>query len=177
MSTGVEHGDEQILWDHYHRNPTPDQREVLITRYIPLANRLAAQLYAGRQVYEIEFNEYRQYALIGLIESIDRYDPARGASFATYSGHRIRGAILNGVEKYSEKQQQISARARLRQERFEDLLKEATAIQQEPLLQMVDVAIGIAIGYLLEDSGMYRGSDDEGYEHNVYSSKIGRAHV
>lgn len=170
MTADTELGDEQELWNSYLSAPTTSSRELLIVRYMPLANRLAAQLYAGRQVYEIEFNEFRQYALLGLIESIDRYDPDRGASFSTYSSHRIRGAILNGIEKHCEKQQQISARTRLRQERFGDLLKEATTAQQDPLVQMIDAAIGIAIGYLLEDSGMHRGGD-EGYEHNVYSSR------
>jgi RNA polymerase sigma factor FliA len=170
MTAETELGDEHALWQRYVEVRSADDRESLVERYTPLAGRLAGHFYAGRQVFEIEYEEFRQYALLGLVEAIDRYDPNRGAAFATYASHRIRGAILNGIEKHCERQQQISARSRLRQERFEGLLKDAAAAQQDAFARMVDVAIGVAIGYMLEDSNMYRG-DDEAYDHNVYRSR------
>lgn len=129
----------------------------------------AAMLYGERHIPEIEFDEFHQYALIGLLEAVDRYDPDRGASFSTFAGLRIRGAILNGIEKHCEKQQQITARARLREERFQHLLEEVTGEHDDPFLRLVDLAIGTAIGYMLEDSGMYRG-EEKTYEHNIYRS-------
>lgn len=170
MSLETEIADDRMLWQRYVGQRDGSDRELLVMRYMPLATRIAAHMYSGRQVFEIEFEEFRQYAMLGLLEAVDRYDPDRGASFATYASHRMRGAILSGVEKYCERQQQISARARLKQERFEGLLKEATDEQADPFLRLVEVALGVAIGYMLEDSSMYQ-SEDEGYDHNVYRSR------
>jgi len=144
-------------------------RQKLVERYGELARMHAAMLYAKRQIPEIEFDEFHQYALVGLLEAVDRFDPGHGAGFATYAGHRIRGAILNGIEKHCEKQQQISARTRLREDRFQHLLEEVTGEQESPFLRLVELAIGTAIGFMLEDSGMYQG-EERTYEHNIYRS-------
>lgn len=162
-----ESADERALWDRYRREPGRIDRDALITRYMPYANMLAAKYYAGRHIPEIEFDEFRQYALVGLVESVDRYDPAYGAMFKTFAAHRIRGAILNGIEKYNEQQQQISARARLREERCKELMSEIGQEQADPFTSLVDTAIGLAIGYMLEDSGLFQHTDP-GYEDNAY---------
>ena len=37
--------------------------------------------------------------MIGLIKAVDRYDPERGASFATYATALTRGAILDELRR------------------------------------------------------------------------------
>ena len=100
--------DESELWQQYLTKPTAEYRDILINKYSGYANILAAKLFASRQVLEIEFDEFKQFSMVGLIESIDRYNPSLGATFKTYASHRIKGAVLDGIEKYCEKQQQIS---------------------------------------------------------------------
>lgn len=131
----------------------------------------AAKLYADRQIREIEFDEFYQYGLLGLIEAVDRFDPTRGVQFSTFASHRIRGAILSGIEKYCEKQQQIALRKRLRDERFQELLSDAGAGDTDPFSTLIEMAVGTAIGYMLEDSGMYQHDADTAYQHNVYRSR------
>lgn len=162
--------DEQLAWLEFLRAPSAKLRDRMIERYAEFARMHAAKLYADRQIREIEFDEFRQYALIGLIEAVDRYDPARGASFRTYASHRIRGSILSGIEKYNEKQQQITTRTRLREERFQALVNELGCRDKDPFLNLVELAIGTAIGYMLEDSRMYQ-RDEDAYEHNIYRSR------
>lgn len=167
METDSALDQERTIWEAYRLDRSPAMRAELVMRYTPFANMMAAKYFASRQIYDVEFEEFRQYAMLGLIEAIDRFDPAQGASFKTYSAHRIRGAVLSGIEKYSELQQQITARSRLRDERFKDLLSEVSANQHDLFSRLVDTAIGVAIGYMLEDSGMYQQAE-ESYEHNVY---------
>ena len=162
--------DERSVWQRFVRNRDPGDRETLIACHADLARMHAAKLYADRQILEIEFDEFHQYALVGLVEAVDRFDPEREASFKTYAGHRIRGAILNGIEKYCEKQQQIAARTRLREERLQELLSGVTAEETDPFLRLVDLAIGTAIGFMLEDSRMYQ-AEERAYEHNIYRSR------
>ncbi|WP_148042278.1 sigma-70 family RNA polymerase sigma factor [Pseudomethylobacillus aquaticus] len=159
------------IWEAFLRERSGQARETLIQQYSSFANMLAAKLYANRQVDHIEFDEFRQHALVGLMESIDRYDPMHGASFETFAAHRIKGAILTGVEKYCERQEQISARARLRKERMQQLLLSVAEANTDPnpFMRLVDIALGTAIGYMLDDSGMYQ-SGQEVQEHNVYRS-------
>ena len=162
--------DESELWQQYLTKPTAEYRDILIRKYSEYANIMAAKLFAGRQVLEIEFDEFKQFSMVGLIESIDRYNPSFGANFKTYASHRIKGAILDGIEKYCEKQQQISARSRLRAERMQNFLQEVALHQEDVFARLVDVAVGTAIGFMLEDTGMYQ-SDVETIGQAAYSSR------
>ncbi|HEY0823666.1 MAG TPA: sigma-70 family RNA polymerase sigma factor, partial [Ramlibacter sp.] len=123
---------------------------------------VAASYYSRRFHDEIEFGDYLQYASLGLLEALDRYDPARGVQFRTFAARRMHGAILNGLERLTEKQQQIAARQRLRAERLQDLKSLAqvgsgAAGPQQPdqLLRFVsDVGIGLALCWMLEGTAM-----------------------
>jgi RNA polymerase sigma factor for flagellar operon FliA len=158
--------EEQELWSAWTEQRDADAREKLIGHYLPFANMLAAKLYAGRQVDQAEFEEYRQYAIVGMIEAVDRFDMMRNASFRTYAGHRITGAVLNGIEKACEKQQQITARASLRKERLESMRDgERKASPQDLFSGLADLALGLALGYMLEDSGMFQEQEQQYTEH------------
>lgn len=113
-------------WWHAVR-ATPNQpegraaREQLIAHYLPHARMVAAMVYRTRYHDEIEFADYLQLASVGLIEAIDRFDATRGVPFRSYATWRVRGAILNGLDYQTEKQQQIAVRRRLRDERLESI--------------------------------------------------------
>jgi RNA polymerase sigma factor for flagellar operon FliA len=104
-----------------------------------------------------------------LLEAVDKYDPTQNASFATYASYRIRGAVLNGVEKTSERTAQYGFKRRVRRERLESLSKGTTEAPQSDLfMEMVDAAIGLALGYMLEDSGMYHHGDEVAQHDDPY---------
>lgn len=155
------------LWTRYLASRDPAVRDEVAARYDDLARILAARAYSGRISTELEFDDYLQFARIGLLESIDRFDPSRGAKFETFSGHRITGAILNGVESLSEKQKQVSVRQQVLKERAASQREGAAAKGHDTFERLASVAIGLAIGFLLEDSGMYAAEEavcpDEGY--------------
>jgi RNA polymerase sigma factor for flagellar operon FliA len=105
------------------------------------------------------------------MESIDRFDPSREASFPTYATYRIRGAILNGIEHASEHTAQREHRRRVRSEERLISARERAGGEDEKdaLSEMVDVTIALALGYVLEDSGLWR-SLDEDSESDPYKS-------
>jgi len=159
---------ERELWHAWSVQRDPDARRQLIDHHLPFANMLAAKLYAGRQVGQLEFQDYRQFAIVGMIEAIDRFDATRNISFKTYGGHRINGSVLNGVEKSCEKQQQITARSHLKQQRLESIRQDADESADKDLFaELAEVAIGLALGYMLEDSGMYQPHEEQ-YTENFY---------
>lgn len=96
--------DESVhaLWARFTESRELALRGRLIERYLPLARSAAARFYRLRSDDSVPFEDYLQYARIGLVEAIDDYDPGREASFETYSSYRIRGAVLNGLGRESE---------------------------------------------------------------------------
>lgn len=164
---------ENALWSAWRQGDNPAAaRQHLIEHYLPFAHMLAARLYAGRHIQQIEFEEFRQYAVVGMMEALDRYDASRNASFKTYAAHRITGAVLNGIEKSCEKQQQIAAKSNRKQQRLESIRSDGDqddrpASRKDLFSELADLAIGLALGYILEDSGMYHAQEEQ-YTENFY---------
>lgn len=75
----------------------PSQEE-MVTDHINLVKRIAHHL-AARLPATIEIDDLLQAGMIGLLEAANNFDASRGASFDTYAGIRIRGAMLDEVRK------------------------------------------------------------------------------
>lgn len=146
--------EEERLWRRYAERGDDQARNALVAHFSPFAERIAGRLYAGRHVVELEHEDFRQFALLGLIEAVERFDPAGGARFKTFAGYRIRGAVLDGVERLCERQQQINARRRLKAERVASLA-EGDEAGSDPFAELAEIAIGLAIGFILEDTGLF----------------------
>lgn len=139
--------EERALWMEYVAKRTGVLRVRLIERYLPESRTLAAYMFGRRIDRNAEFDDYLQYARIGLLEAIDRYDPMREARFVTYASHRMRGAILNGVLRSTEGAAVSRYRRTLLQQRMESL---RTAGGDDVFSQMVDRTIGVALGLILD---------------------------
>lgn len=69
-----------------------------IEAYLPLVKRIAYHL-KGRLPDSVMVDDLIQSGIIGLIESSQKFDATQGASFETYAGIRIRGAMLDEIRK------------------------------------------------------------------------------
>jgi RNA polymerase sigma factor for flagellar operon FliA len=148
---------ERALWSALREHGDESAREALLAHHMPYARVIAGKLYAGRTHDDIEFDDYLQYASIGLLEALDRYEPDRGAQFRTYASTRMMGAVLDGLERLSERQQQIALRQRLRarEARAASLAEDVGSARDAVLLQqMASIGIGLALGVLLDGMGM-----------------------
>lgn len=157
------------LWQALGAGANPSTRAQLVDHYLPFARMFAAKLYAKRTYAELEFMDYMQFASIGLIESIDRYDVSLGVPFEGFAAPRIGGAILNGIESLSEKQKQVGARKRIVKERIASSTDSNAGHNGTDALfaYLAEIAIGLAVGFALEDSGMYQ-SEAPSYPDNTY---------
>ncbi len=70
--------------------------DALVQEYAPLVKRIANHL-RGRLPDGVNQDDLIQVGLIALLEAARRYSPAKGASFETYAGIRVRGAMLDEV--------------------------------------------------------------------------------
>lgn len=153
--------EEDMLWLAYRKQPTQALRDRLVSRYLPYARAIAARMYSRRGGQDFEFDDYMQYASLGLMECVDRYQPGLGASFKTYATTRMTGSILNGLEKLTERQQQLSIQRRMTAtgERVaslaEDDAPDGAEESTEALFRRLAAAgVGVALGVLLEGSGL-----------------------
>jgi RNA polymerase sigma factor FliA len=74
-------------------NSAPEESFI---KYAPFVKKIAYHL-MGRLPANVQIEDLIQAGMIGLIEAVKNYDAAQGASFETYAGIRIRGAMLDEV--------------------------------------------------------------------------------
>src|SRR5512134_2382809 len=69
------------LWQGFMASRDAGLRKRLFAFYQPYAKRLAVRLYVLRRDNSVSFSDYLQYAHVGLVESIDRFEPERPVLF------------------------------------------------------------------------------------------------
>jgi RNA polymerase sigma factor for flagellar operon FliA len=86
------------LWRRYRATNDPRLRDRLIMTYAPLVKHIVY-----RKIREVpshqEADDYISRGLEALITSIDRYDPARGATLEQFLWTRIHGAVLDELRR------------------------------------------------------------------------------
>ena len=71
-----------------------ENREAVVVEYSPMVKYVANRI-ALRLPSHVEVEDLISVGVLGLIDAIEKYDPARGAKFKTYAEFRVRGAILD----------------------------------------------------------------------------------
>lgn len=156
---------EAELWRR-HAAGDAHARAELLERHVPYARVVAASFYKRRTTDDVEFGDYLQWAAVALIESVDRFRPDQGAGFRTFAAHRMRGAILDGLRQSTEHRQQVAAKRQLEKDRLESVTASGSSMASEDLpgrsgkelfAFLADVGVGLALGILLEGTGMIDG--------------------
>jgi RNA polymerase sigma factor for flagellar operon FliA len=75
-----------------------ERQQKLVESHLDLSRRAAAMVYPRVRAY-VEFEELVSLANAGLAEAASRYDPNRGASFATFAWYRVHGSIIDGLRR------------------------------------------------------------------------------
>jgi hypothetical protein len=100
--------------------------------------------------------------MVDLIESVDRYDPGTEASFSTFACYRIkgaRGAVLNRLQRATERRQQLLFRRRQRRERFASIAAGVGEAESDPFSEMAGVTVEPALSFMLDTHG-FKAFDD-----------------
>ncbi len=87
--------EEARLWQAYKGRGDGRSRARLIEAYQPLVFKVAMHL----RLREALIMDMIQEGTVGLIEAVERFDPARGVRFSTFATFRIRGRILNALRR------------------------------------------------------------------------------
>ncbi|MEN8260350.1 MAG: RNA polymerase sigma factor FliA [Pseudomonadota bacterium] len=84
----------------------------LLLRHAPLVKRIACHL-MNRLPDTMQLEDLIQAGMIGLLEASRNYDANQGASFETYAGIRIRGAMLDEVRRLDWTPRNVYKKARM----------------------------------------------------------------
>ena len=87
--------EEKVLWQQFKQADDMQSRRRLIEHYQPLVVKSLSR-WRGKDAGMMDLV---QEGTIGLIESVENFDPDRGVAFSLYALHRIRGRILNFLAK------------------------------------------------------------------------------
>lgn len=78
---------------------TPEERTYLINVHIPWARCIAAGM-LGRAPHEMDLEDVVGFAVQGLCEAVDAYNPEMGCVFKTFARYRITGAVFDGYRDW-----------------------------------------------------------------------------
>nr|WP_216599270.1 RNA polymerase sigma factor FliA [Vibrio hepatarius] len=84
-----------LTYDQYGNQ---NSQRVFLEKYSVLVKRIAHHL-LGRLPPSVQVEDLIQSGMIGLLEAQKNYDGSKGASFETYAGIRIRGAMLDDIRR------------------------------------------------------------------------------
>ena len=82
------------LWQEFKRSHAAEARERLILHYAPLVKYVASRVATGLPA-SVEQADLVSYGMFGLIDALEKFEPARGNKFETYAIPRIKGAIID----------------------------------------------------------------------------------
>ena len=169
-SNATEKGENQIeekIWNEYLQSGDVNRRAELIGRYLPYLKGIARTIFFQVRAPELDLEDCIHFGMVGLLESMNRYNPERKINFQTFAYRRIRGAILDGIRKFSERLDRQSLRKTNLEKRTESIV-ESRALEtgREVFFDTIlEVTIDLAITCLLERAGK---QDTKTYQDTPY---------
>ncbi len=126
-------------WRRYRRDGEREVRDQLVLAYSPIVKHVAGRI-ASRMPAHVDLADLVAYGLAGLIEAVERYDPARGVKFESFAGLRIRGAIIDAMRSLDWVPRAVRDEAREFEQTSADLM---VFLQRLPTDAEIATALGI----------------------------------
>lgn len=95
------------------------QRHQVVEQHAGLVKRIAHHL-KGRLPANVQLDDLVQAGMIGLLEAARQFDYGKGASFETYAGIRIRGAMLDEIRRQGWAPRSVHRNSRLISEAIQE---------------------------------------------------------
>ena len=86
------------LWKKYVKTKSKSIKQQLIEEYIELVKIVAGRMY-NYYGSKVEYDDLIGFGVIGLIDSIERFDLNKNTKFETYAQIRIKGTIIDNIRK------------------------------------------------------------------------------
>ncbi len=108
------------LWDAFKSTADAGMRERLILHYAPLVKYVASRVATGLPA-SVDQADLVSYGMFGLIDALEKFEPARGNKFETYAIPRIKGAIIDELRAMDWVPRSVRFKAREIEKAYADL--------------------------------------------------------
>jgi len=112
------------LWDEFKQSEASgardSARERLILHYAPLVKYVASRVATGLPS-SVDQADLVSYGMFGLIDALEKFEPARGNKFETYAIPRIKGAIIDELRAMDWVPRSVRFKAREIEKAYSDL--------------------------------------------------------
>ncbi len=154
--------EEAALWTAFKVEGSLLARERLFSRHAAFARNIARRHHRERSRGDIDPLDVQQLAFAGLLEALDNFDPRQGVPFRPFAAHRISGSVRDGIVRMNEMREQLSWHHRTRRERLQSLsdANADSATTSEAMAKLAEIAVGLALGFMLEGTGLFAPGDD-----------------
>lgn len=112
--------DLEDCWQRWFDRRDPVARDRIIVHYSPLVKFVAGRIGAGLP-NSVDPGDLVGAGVFGLMDAVERFDPARGVKFETFAVPRIRGAVFDGLRSLDWVPRSVRSRAREVENAFQRL--------------------------------------------------------
>jgi len=150
MEANVKAVEPRELWRQYKEQGDERARERLVVAYSPLVKFIAGRMASGLPSH-VQESDLISYGLLGLMGSIERFDPEREIKFETFAVARIKGAIIDELRSLDWVPRSVRARARDVEKAHAELEAELRrSPTDEEMAERLGIAVEDFLGALLE---------------------------
>jgi RNA polymerase sigma factor for flagellar operon FliA len=141
--------EEASLWRRFAATQESRLREGLFDRYRNYARALARRHVRRMAAAADVGQDLEQFAYRGLLEAIDRFDPALGPPFPAFAAPRIAGSIVDGLAELDESGARLRFQRRVERERLASLA-EAEKGKRSATELLGDLVTELALSLMLD---------------------------
>jgi RNA polymerase sigma factor FliA len=132
------------MWSRFKRDGAMDARDILLIHYSPLVKYVASRVATGLPA-SVEQADLMSYGMFGLIDALEKFDPARSIKFETYAIPRIRGSIIDELRSLDWVPRSVRSKHR----EFEKSVSELEGrLKRAPTEEEIADYMGISAGEL-----------------------------
>jgi RNA polymerase sigma factor for flagellar operon FliA len=144
--TEVQAGPDELaaLWGEFKATASPEARERLILHFAPLVKYVASRVATGLPA-SVEQADLVSYGMFGLIDALEKFEPARGNKFETYAIPRIKGAIIDELRAMDWVPRSVRFKAREIEKAVSDL---ESMLKRAPSEKEVAERLGVTVSEL-----------------------------
>ena len=152
---------EQKLWNAYLKDKNTEARNALVEFYSDIVTYVAGRMLISKPP-NVEYDDLLSYGVIGLIDAIEKFDPAKGFKFITYGSTRVKGAIVDSLRNYDWIPRAIRMKAKQIQNAYMNLESKMGYVpDDEEVASYLNVSIEQFHNMLFEISGLSQMSLEE----------------
>src|SRR4051812_2175097 len=104
------------------RKISQEVRDQIVLEHLPLVKAIAIRVHENLPVH-VDLDDLIHAGVLGLFDSVTKYDSCKNVAFAAYAKHRIKGAILDSLRQMDW----ASRDMRKRQKRVESATQELSS--------------------------------------------------